>query len=200
MPRLLALVLLASPALVHAQEPIVIDLWPGKAPGEAKELTQAQRNEIATFGRISTHADTEYAKQNRLTLETWHIRDESLAGMRLERNTGTGRFVHNQLVAVRPTDARSFVLATIRWLSVDENYVPRTGVRALPGVQEVVRISTPFKLVSRQHEPDRRFEQVHPRRFVELHGGTIDLVSQVGQGTTATLVLPLSRIHRSDAA
>ncbi|MFO0969213.1 MAG: alpha/beta hydrolase [Gemmataceae bacterium] len=38
MPRLLALVLLASPALVHAQEPIVIDLWPGKAPGEAKEL------------------------------------------------------------------------------------------------------------------------------------------------------------------
>lgn len=113
---------------------------PFRQPGEAKELTQAQRNEIATFGRISTHADTEYAKQNRLTLETWHIRDESLAGMRLERNTGTGRFVHNQLVAVRPTDARSFVLATIRWLSVDENYVPRTGVRALPGVPRGIAI------------------------------------------------------------
>ena len=37
-------------------------------------------------------------------------------------------------------------------------------------------------------------------RLAELHGGTIDLVSQVGQGTTATLVLPVSRIHRSDAA
>ncbi len=113
---------------------------PFRQPGEAKELTQAQREEIATFGRISTHADTEYAKQNKFSLEQWHIRDESLAGMRLERSTGSGRFVHTQLVAIRPTDARSFVLATIRWLSVDENYVPRTGVRALPGVPKGIAI------------------------------------------------------------
>jgi hypothetical protein len=113
---------------------------PFRQPGEAKELTKAQREEIATFGRISTHADAAYAKQNNFYLEEWHIRDESLAGMRLERRAGTGRFVHNQLVAVRPTDARNFVLATIRWLSIDGNFVPTTGVRVLPGVPRGIAI------------------------------------------------------------
>jgi PAS domain S-box-containing protein len=37
-------------------------------------------------------------------------------------------------------------------------------------------------------------------RLAELHGGTIDLTSRVGQGTVATLVLPASRVQRPDAA
>ena len=113
---------------------------PFRQPGEAKELTQAQREEIATFGRISTHADTEYAKQHGFAVEEWRILDESLAGMRIERVAGISRFVHNQLVAVRPSDARSFVLATIRWLSIDGNFVPRMGARAIPGVPQGVAI------------------------------------------------------------
>jgi len=113
---------------------------PFRQPGESKELTKEQREEIATFGRISTHADTEYARKHGFLLEQWHIRDESLAGMRLERNAGTGRFVHTQLVAVRPTDARSYVLATVRWLCIDENYVPMMGIRALPGVPKGIAI------------------------------------------------------------
>jgi hypothetical protein len=113
---------------------------PFRQPGQAKELTQAQREEIATFGRISTHADTEYAKQNGFAIEEWHILDESLTGMQIERVAGSGRFAHNQLIAVRPADARSFVLATVRWLSIDENYVPTLGVRAVPGVPQGIAI------------------------------------------------------------
>ena len=37
-------------------------------------------------------------------------------------------------------------------------------------------------------------------RLAELHGGTINLISQIGQGTTATLILPGSRVQRPDAA
>lgn len=113
---------------------------PFRQPGQAKELTQAQREEIATFGRISTHADTEYAKQHGFTLEEWQILDESLTGMRIQRLAGAGRFGHNQLVAIRPLDARSFVLATTRWLAIDRNYVPQMGVHALPGVPQGVAI------------------------------------------------------------
>jgi len=113
---------------------------PFRQPGEAKELTKAQREEIATFGRISTHADDEYAVQHGLTLEQWHIRDESLAGLRLERKSGAGRFVHTQLMAVRPTDARHFLLGTTRWLMVDENYDLKIGVRALPGIPQGIAI------------------------------------------------------------
>jgi len=113
---------------------------PFRQPGEARELTKAQREEIATFGRISTHADDAYAVQNGLALEQWHIRDESLAGLRLERKSGAGRFVHTQLMAVRPDDARHFLLGTTRWLVVDENYGLKVGMRALPGIPQGIAI------------------------------------------------------------
>ena len=113
---------------------------PFRQPGEARELTKAQREEIATFGRISTHADDEYAVQHGLALEQWHIRDESLAGLRLERKSGPGRFVHTQLMAVRPADARHFLLGTTRWLVVDENYGLKAGMRALPGIPQGIAI------------------------------------------------------------
>ena len=113
---------------------------PFRQPGEARELTKAQREEIATFGRISTHADDAYAVQNGLVLEQWHIRDESLAGLRLERKSGPGRFVHTQLVAVRPADARHFLLGMVRWLVVDENYGLKIGLRTLPGIPQGIAI------------------------------------------------------------
>lgn len=113
---------------------------PFRQPGETKELSKEQREEIATFGRISTHADDEYAVQHGLALEQWHIHDESLAGLRLERKSGAGRFVHTQLTAVRPTDARYFLLGTTRWLVVDESYGLKIGMRALPGIPQGIAI------------------------------------------------------------
>ena len=113
---------------------------PFRQPGEAKELSKAQREEIATFGRISTRADDDYARKHNLAVEQWQIRDESLAGMRLERQAGETRHVHGQMLAVRPADARSFALATIRWLCLDVNYVLRCGVQVMPGIPQGVAI------------------------------------------------------------
>lgn len=113
---------------------------PFRQPGEAKELTQKQRDEIATFGRASTR--DEEAMVQGFTQEQWTIVDENLAGFSLERpeTGGSGRFNHHQLVALRPADARIFIIGLFRWLAVSENYALRAGVRMLPGVPQGVAI------------------------------------------------------------
>jgi hypothetical protein len=113
---------------------------PFRQPGEARELSKTQREEIATFGRTSTRGDEEYEKQQGFTLEQWHIRDESLAGLRLERIAGPSRFVHTQLVAVRPADARTFILGTLRWLLVNQQNIITVGMRTIPGVPQGIAI------------------------------------------------------------
>ena len=48
-----------------------------RQPGEAKELTKAQREEIATFGRIATRQDDEYSMTHGYALEQLdHTRGE----------------------------------------------------------------------------------------------------------------------------
>ncbi|OGA26967.1 MAG: hypothetical protein A3I01_07545 [Betaproteobacteria bacterium RIFCSPLOWO2_02_FULL_65_24] len=108
----------------------------------AVELTKRQREEIATFGRTSVRAEDSYVAAQVAALENWNITEESLAGMRLERavNAGPARFMHQQLVAVRPADARSFMLAAVRSLSVTESEVLQLGTRLLPGVPQGVAV------------------------------------------------------------
>lgn len=127
---------------------------PFKQPGEAKELTKAQREEIATFGRLATRQDDEYAKLQGFKLESWRILDESIAGFRLQRDDGTGRFMHGQLVAIRPADSKHFILSTVRWLAVDGDFNPEMGVRAMPGVPQCVAIrSTGLNAMAEKYIP-----------------------------------------------
>ncbi len=113
---------------------------PFRQPGDAKELTKKQREEIATFGRASTR--DEEAMVQGFTLEQWTVEDESLAGFRIERpeTGGSGRFNHHQLVALRPAEAQIFILGVYRWLAVSENYALRAGVRMLPGVPRGIAV------------------------------------------------------------
>ena len=115
---------------------------PFHQPVETKELTKAQREEIATFGRISTRQDDEHSSLRGFAIETWTIREESLGGLRIERSDdgGKGRFVQQQLIAVRPADAKNFMLGIVRWLSVSDDFDLRTGVRILPGVVQCVAV------------------------------------------------------------
>ncbi len=113
---------------------------PFRQPGGNTELTKAQREEIATFGRVSTHTEDTHATQQGFTLERWLIQEESLAGMRLERKEGPSRFIHSQLIAVRPSDARNFMLCAVRWLKVDGNYIPTISARTMPGVPQGIAI------------------------------------------------------------
>ena len=113
-----------------------------RQPGEAKELTKAQREELATFGRIATRQDDEYSMTHGYALERWTIREESLGGLRIERGDdgGKGRFVQQQLIALQPEAGKSLILGVIRWLSVSDDFELRAGVRMLPGVPQCVAV------------------------------------------------------------
>lgn len=118
---------------------------PFRQPVETTDLSKKQREEIATFGRVSTRDKDNYVAAQTAALENWNVRDESLAGFCLERPDGAGdsRFMHQQLVAVRPSDAKTFVLCTVRWLSVSVNYELHLGARAMPGVPQGIAIRSP---------------------------------------------------------
>ncbi|MGE5640900.1 MAG: hypothetical protein ACM30H_12475 [Clostridia bacterium] len=103
-------------------------------PGEQKELSKKEREEIATFGRVSTRHEDDAAKGFRL--EHWRTEDESAQGLHLARTAGEAgrRYAHNQLLLVRLGDARSFVLGQVRWLMVAGNGDLHAGIKLLPGL------------------------------------------------------------------
>jgi len=107
-----------------------------KQPGEQKELTQKQREEIATFGRVSTRDEDDYSVSHGFLLENWQILDESVQGLKLVRRAGSPgkRYSNGQLIGVRPADAKTFTLGQVRWLMAAENGDLFAGVKSLPGL------------------------------------------------------------------
>jgi hypothetical protein len=69
-------------------------------------------------------------------LERWQIEDESAQGLRLVRPAGAAgqRYAHGQLVAVRPDDARTFMLGQVRWLMAAASGELHLGLKLLPGM------------------------------------------------------------------
>jgi hypothetical protein len=66
--------------------------------------------------------------------EQWESLDESANGFRLRRAGAGGRLAHLQLVALKPQDARSFILSEIRWLMTGVDRALVIGAAALPGL------------------------------------------------------------------
>ncbi len=109
---------------------------PFQKQGESRGLHKMQHEEIASFGRVAGRQGNDQAAAPDYALETWQINQESLSGFRLERldPAAKSRLVLNQLVAVRPADAKGFLLCVVRWLSVSAQFELRIGVRTLPGM------------------------------------------------------------------
>jgi len=107
-----------------------------KQPGEAKELTAAQRDQIAAFGRVSTRDEDDYSVVHGYLLENWQIEDQSSQGLKMIRPAGNPgkRYTHGQLIGVRPADSKSFMLGQIRWLMQNDAGDLYAGVRLLPGL------------------------------------------------------------------
>jgi hypothetical protein len=105
-----------------------------RQPALGSELTKKQREEIATFGRISTRDDEDHAQA--FVVEQWRIEDESAQGLRIVRPAGSAgkRYAHGQLVGVRPSDMKGFFLGQVRWLMAANNGDLHAGVRLLPGL------------------------------------------------------------------
>jgi hypothetical protein len=115
---------------------------PFKQPGSATELTTKQRQEIATFGRIATRAESDYSQIHGYAAESWTLLDESLTGLRMYRAADTpgARLAHQQLIGVRPADSRHFMLGTVRWLLSTHELDLNAGVRIIPGVPQAVAV------------------------------------------------------------
>jgi len=101
-----------------------------------KELTAKQRDEIATFGRLSTRDEEDYSVSQGFLLEQWQIEDESAQGLKMLRRAGSPgrRMAQGQLVGVRPADAKSFQVGQVRWLLATDSGDLVCGVRLLPGL------------------------------------------------------------------
>ncbi len=113
-----------------------------RQPGAQQELTQKERDQIATFGRISTKDEDDYSAVHGFLLEHWQVEDESVSGLRMVRPAGTPgkRFAHGQLVAVRPGDAKNFLLAEARWLMQGTHGALNAGLRLLPGLPAAIAV------------------------------------------------------------
>ena len=107
-----------------------------KQPGEVKELTQAQRDQIATFGRVSTRDEDDYSVVHGFVLENWQLEDESAQGLKMVRRASEEgkRYTHGQLVGVKPADSKGFLLGQVRWLVQNDAGDLFAGLRLLPGL------------------------------------------------------------------
>lgn len=104
--------------------------------GEQKELTAKQREEIATFGRVSTRDEDDYSQAQGFTLESWQLVDESALGVHILRKADAPgrRYTHGQLMIVRHPGSKIFLLGQIRWLMAAENGDLHAGIKLLPGL------------------------------------------------------------------
>jgi cyclic-di-GMP-binding protein len=111
-----------------------------RPPTQQTELTAKQREEIATFGRVSTREADDYSDAQGYIVEQWQLEDESAQGLRMLRKSGERgkRLAHGQLLGVRPADGKQFMLAQVRWLMGAENGDVHAGVKLLPGLPNAI--------------------------------------------------------------
>jgi len=121
---------------------------PGGGPLSDTELRH-QRDEIATFGRvIETIQPDDFSRQQGFNveewkmMEEWRILDQSSSGVRLLRPIARAgsRFGGGQLVAVRPKDARTLLLGTLRWAMIDSSEALQAGVQVIAGQPQPVAV------------------------------------------------------------
>jgi hypothetical protein len=88
----------------------------------------------------STHTASVEAPPPAVPAERWESLDESANGFRLRRAADGARLAHLQLIALKPHDARTYILSEIRWLmlGVDRSLV--IGAAALPGLATGVAV------------------------------------------------------------
>jgi len=113
-----------------------------RQPGHATQLTRHERDEIATFGHTSTRLEEAFVEAGGYATEDWLLQEESLSGLRIVRPvaSGGGRYTHTQLIAVRPADAKNFLVGIARWIRTDEKDDLHVGVRVIPGIPRAVAV------------------------------------------------------------
>src|SRR3990172_5968370 len=103
---------------------------PFRQPGRDNTLGNTARKQIEAFGRVLQDARNKKLLEMGFPLETWKFENESISGARLTReDTFGGRLSYNQLIALRPSDAETFMLGTTAWANVTRAGQLQIGVR-----------------------------------------------------------------------
>ena len=114
---------------------------PFKQPKRDASIDSVARKQIETFGRVLQDARNRELLEMGFPLETWNLENESILGARLTREDPFGvRLSYNQLIALRPSDAETFMLGATAWTNVTRAGQLQIGVRYLPGTAEPVSI------------------------------------------------------------
>lgn len=122
---------------------------PFRQPGNASDDTlRRQRDEIATFGRISNRDEEDYSRQHELQVEQWQVeedwrvKDESVDGLRISRplRQEGHRLGQGQLVAVRPAHAKHYLIGQARWVMLEGAERLTAGIAIIPGQPEPVAL------------------------------------------------------------
>lgn len=90
---------------------------------------------------IRVKAATDYMQANRILVEQWIVRDESLNGIGLVRpmsESERARLIHGMLVSVRPRGGGPVLVGTIQWLEEVLAGDLRVGLKLLPGVPAAI--------------------------------------------------------------
>src|SRR2546430_802118 len=106
--------------------------------GGPQKISQVQHEQIATLGRVATLHEDEPSPTPDFAVETWRIMDESASGLRLARvdAAASSRLMLGQLLGIRLSDAKAFLLCAVKWLSVSVEFELRAGVHILPGIPQ----------------------------------------------------------------
>jgi hypothetical protein len=122
---------------------------PFRPPGHVDtDQLNREREEIATFGRITTRRDENFSQQHGFQVEKWEFLadwnavNESATGLHVVRPSKQmdGRIGAGQLVAVQPADARGLMLGSVRWSMMDGEDHIHAGVMIFPGQPEAVAL------------------------------------------------------------
>jgi len=107
-----------------------------RQPSGSSSYSRLEQEELAVLGRVSKRSDEKYSTIQGFAVEQWQLLDESSQGLKLMRGAGESgrRYAHGQLVAVRPSDSKIFLLAQVRWLMNSENGDLIAGLKLMPGL------------------------------------------------------------------
>lgn len=126
-------------AAMHA----ILEGKPFVSPDDKLEVRGRTIDDFALFGRQAQHlqpAQPSGAPAQLPEPEPWQVIDESALGFRLLREViAGGRLAHHQLLLLRSPAASSWLLATVRWVSQEDDELI-AGVRVLPGMPQAVAV------------------------------------------------------------
>ncbi|MDR2207798.1 MAG: hypothetical protein LBE22_02340 [Azoarcus sp.] len=117
-------------SLGYRHDELALHVFGEGAAGVETELT---RNGKRNF----SHQHLE-AERLGLICEQWELLDQSVGGFRLQQRPHAERFLHHQLVGLRPHDGEYFLLGQVSWLMFREDGLLEAGIHVLPGLPRVI--------------------------------------------------------------